>query len=368
MPNGLRYLLTQPEFAPDVPAHDFALDANGDGDTADPGDIAGLHAAVLRAPRADAGRVDPRPGLRERRRGLHRLRRPRRDIHDGDGDPEQPRGRRVDHEGRGHLRERRQRCPLDVGPNLIAIEVTASDGSTAPHTYSVTVTRAPNTPPVFDEGAAATRGVDENTAAGQDIGDPLNATDADSADTLTYSLDAASEAFFDIDATSGQLRTEAELDHETRKSYPVTVSVSDGKDANGDADPSADTTITVTILVSDVNEDPSFALANDTRTIAENTPAGVTLGAPFTATDGDGDTLTYSLSGTNSAADFEIDAAYGQLRTRAVLDHETTSSYNLTVTATDPSGGFGRLHRGHRHRGQCRGAGRGHAVERAAPA
>ena len=114
------------------------------------------------------------------------------------------------------------------------------------------------------------------------------------------------------------------------------MSVSDGKDANGDADPSADDTITVTILVSDVNEDPSFALANDTRTIAENTPAGVTLGAPFTATDGDGDTLTYSL-GAGSAEDFEIDAASGQLRTRAVLDYETRSSYSLTVTATDPS-------------------------------
>ena len=228
------------------------------------------------------------------------------------------------------------RCRSTSGPNLIAIEVTASDGSTTPHTYSVTVTRAPNTPPVFDEGAAATRGVDEDTFADQNIGDPLRATDADSADTLTYSLDTASDAFFDIDATTGQLRTEAELDHENRKSYPVTVSVSDGKDANGDADPSADDTITVTILVSDVNEDPSFALANDTRTIAENTPAGVTLGAPFTATDGDGDILTYSL-GAGSAEDFEIDAAYGQLRTRAVLDYEATSSYNLTVTATDPS-------------------------------
>ena len=225
--------------------------------------------------------------------------------------------------------------PLDVGANLIAIVVTATDGTTTPHTYSVTVTRTPNTPPVFDEGAAATRGVDENTVASQDIGDPLRATDADSADTLTYSLDTTSDAFFDIDST-GQLRTEAELDHETRKSYSVNVSVSDGKDANDDADPSADSTITVTILVSDVNEDPSFALANDTRTIEENTPAGVTLGAPFTATDGDGDTLTYSL-GANDAADFEIDAASGQLRTRAALDYEAQSTYQLDVTATDPS-------------------------------
>ena len=197
--------------------------------------------------------------------------------------------------------------PLDVGPNLITIVVTASDGSTAPHTYRVTVTRAPNTPPVFDEGAAATRGVDENivantvadSGANRDIGDPLRATDADSADTLTYSLDTASEAFFDIDATTGQLRTEAALDHETRKSYPVEVSVSDGKDANGDADPSADDTITVTVLISDVTEGASFGSVDPTRTIAENTPAGVPLGAPFQATDGDGDTLTYSLGANN---------------------------------------------------------------------
>ena len=335
VPNGLRYLLTQPEFEPDVPAHDFALDANRDGDTADPGDIAGLALPFCALRELTLGGLTLEPAFASDAEAYtasaaHAVTSTTvtatlNNHADGvsitkgadsyaDGDP----------------------VPLGVGTNLITIEVTASDGSTAPHTYSVTVTRAPNTPPVFDEGRAATRGVDEDTFADQNIGDPLRATDADSADTLTYSLDTASEAVFDIDSTTGQLRTEAELDHETRKSYPVTVSVSDGKDANSDADPSADDTITVTILVSDVNEDPSFALANDTRTIEENTPAGEPLGAPFRATDGDGDTLTYSL-GAGSAEDFEIDAASGQLRTRAVLDYETTSSYNLTVTATDPS-------------------------------
>ena len=334
VPNGLRYLLTQPDFGLD-PAHDFARDANLDGDTADPGDIAGLALPFCALRGLTLGGLTLEPAFASGAEtytasAAHAVTSTTvtASLHDGADDVSITKG--ADTYAGGDP------VPLDVGPNLIAIEVTASDGSTAPHTYSVTVTRAPNTPPVFGEGAAATRGVDEDTFADQNIGDPLRATDADSADTLTYSLDTASDAFFDIDATTGQLRTEAALDHETTKSYPVTVSVSDGKDANGDADPSADTTITVTILVSDVNEDPSFALANDTRTIAENTPAGVTLGAPFTATDGDGDTLTYSL-GAGSAEDFEIDAAYGQLRTRADLDYETRSSYSLTVTATDPS-------------------------------
>ena len=311
------------------------MDANRDGDTADPGDIAGLALPFCGLRELTLGGLTLEPAFASGAEtytasAAHAVTSTTvtASLHDGADDVSITKGADSYADG--------DPVPLGVGTNLITIEVTASDGSTAPHTYSVTVTRAPNTPPVFDEGRAATRGVDEDTAANQRVGDPLSASDADNADTLTYSLDAASEAVFDIDSTTGQLRTEAELDHETRKSYPVTVSVSDGKDANGDADPSADTTIAVTILVSDVNEDPSFALANDTRTIAENTPAGVTLGAPFTATDGDGDTLTYSLSGTG-APDFEIDAASGRLRTRAAVDHETTSSYNLTVTATDPS-------------------------------
>ena len=228
--------------------------------------------------------------------------------------------------------------PLDVGSNVITIEVTRPDDPLTPHVYTVTVTRQPNTPPAFDEGAAATRGVAENTGTGVDIGDPVAATDPDSGDTLTYSLDAAGAESFDIDASSGQLRTKAALDYETENSYSVTMSVSDGKDADGNADEMTDNTITVTILVSNVNEALAFPSTTDTRTIPENTAAGVNLGAPFTATDGDNDLLTYSLGSSGNADSFSIDAVSGQLRTRAPLDYETTPSYTVTVTAVDPSG------------------------------
>ena len=227
--------------------------------------------------------------------------------------------------------------PLDVGSNVITIEVTRPDDPLTPHVYTVTVTRQPNTPPAFDEGAAATRGVAENTGTGVDIGDPVAATDPDSGDTLTYSLDAAGAESFDIDASSGQLRTKAALDYETENSYSVTMSVSDGKDADGNADEITDNTITVTILVSNVNEALAFPSTTDTRTIPENTAAGVNLGAPFTATDGDNDLLTYTL-GVTGAASFNLDAVSGQLQTKAPLDYETTPSYTVTVTAEDPSG------------------------------
>ncbi len=72
---------------------------------------------------------------------------------------------------------------------------------------------------------------------------------------------------------------------------------------------------------------PEFVDGAGTRSIAENTPPGVNIGAPISATDDDegaieyADTLTYSLSGTD-ASSFDIDASTGQLITKAPLDAE----------------------------------------------
>ena len=84
-----------------------------------------------------------------------------------------------------------------------------------------------NRPPAFADGDAATRTVAENTAAGQDIGAPLEATDPDRRDTLTYTLEGEDAASFDIDAATGQLRTKAPLDYETKSSYTLTARVAD---------------------------------------------------------------------------------------------------------------------------------------------
>ena len=233
-------------------------------------------------------------------------------------------------------------APLDVGPNVITIEVTRPDDPLTPHTYTVTVTRAANAPPAFGEGAAATRGVDENTAAGVDIGDPVAATDADD-DHLTYSLDAAGAESFEIDASSGQLRTKAGLDYETRDSYPVTVSVSDGKNENGDTGEVTDNTITVTILVSNVSSAnaPVFTDgASTTRNVARNTPAGRNIGAPVAATDADNDRLAYSLGGPDRAR-FDIDASFGQLRTRSAVTGFRRPSYTVFVSVSDGKGDLG---------------------------
>ena len=188
--------------------------------------------------------------------------------------------------------------------------------------------------PVFTDGTNTTRAIPENTASGTNIGTAVAATDADN-DTLTYTLGGTDAASFTIVSTSGQLQTSAALDYETKASYSVTVSVSDG---NGGSN-----TIDVTINITDANDAPVFTDGTSTtRAIAENTVTGTNIGTAVAATDADtGDTLTYTLGGTD-AASFTIVGASGQLRTKAALDYETKASYTVTVTVYDGNNGGDR--------------------------
>ena len=90
-----------------------------------------------------------------------------------------------------------------------------------------------------------------------------------------------------------------------------------------------------------VNIAPMFATETAERMVPENTAAGEPVGDPVTAMDDDtGDTLTYSLSGTDMAS-FAIDPGTGQIKVGAttMLDYEATqNTYMVTVTATDDAG------------------------------
>ena len=207
----------------------------------------------------------------------------------------------------------------------IMVTITVTDVDEAPEITEGAV----NTAPEF-ANPTAERMVAENTAAGENIGAPVVATDADD-DTLTYTMSGADAASFGIGPTTGQLTTKTDLDFETKASYTVTVSATD---AAGLSD-----AITVTINVTDVDENlpPEFPSAATTREVAENTVAGEDIGAPVAAIDADDDTLTYTMSGTD-AASFGIGPTTGQLTTKTDLDFETKASYTVTVSATDAAG------------------------------
>ena len=183
-----------------------------------------------------------------------------------------------------------------------------------------------NKAPVFIDDSSTTR-----TIVNRSIRNPVAAADADN-DALTYYLSGTDAAAFDVDSTTGQLKTKASHNYNNKAAYTVTITVSDGT-LIGE--------IAVTINVASretetpTNSSPSFVDgSHTTRTVAENTAKGVNIGTPITATDADNDALTYTVSGPD-AASFDIDDTTGQLKTDADLDYETKNSYTVTVTVSD---------------------------------
>ena len=223
------------------------------------------------------------------------------------------------------------------GQKVYSFTAKATDPSGAAAEVSITINVTDkdekpelNNPPAFAAEMAA-RSVDENSAAGTDVGDPITATDENTGDSLTYSLDAMGDMYFDID-DMGQITVGdgAMLDHETTASHTVTVTAMDTGRLYA--------MIMVTITVTDVNEAPSFDALQADRDVDENTEAGMAIGDPVAAMDVDADdTLTYSLDAAGEMY-FDIDAATGQLMTEAALDYEMTTSYDVTVMATDAAG------------------------------
>ena len=174
----------------------------------------------------------------------------------------------LDHEaeGRNGIYEVVLKVTDDSGlEDTITVTITVTDRNEAPSTPMEASGEAPTTPannaPVF-AAPTDTREVAENTAAGENIGDPVTATDADAGDTLTYTLGGADMDSFDIDDATGQLMTKAALDYEapadadTDNAYEVTVTASDGNTA-------ADATIAVTITVTDMGLADSYDANED---------------------------------------------------------------------------------------------------------
>ena len=87
-----------------------------------------------------------------------------------------------------------------VFPNGIGDNQCETDGQ------GVTEEADYNKAPTFDDSQSTTFDVYENTAAGQDVGSPVSATDPEG-DTLTYSLQGQDAASFDIDSSTGQIKT-----------------------------------------------------------------------------------------------------------------------------------------------------------------
>ncbi len=121
------------------------------------------------------------------------------------------------------------------------------------------------------------------------------------------------------------------LDYETKATYQVEIEIVDSQGAQSQ--------ILQTINLRNLNDNspvwqtPHTTFAREAISVNENVLRGTDL-ATYTATDADGDTITYTLGGTNGGQ-YQIGSANGMLKTLGSLDADTNTSDAITVTASD---------------------------------
>lgn len=206
-----------------------------------------------------------------------------------------------------------------------SLTVSVTDGTvTVTQALSISVTDK-NDAPAFT-AAPYSLTVHENTTSNSLL--TVSATDQDTADTLNFLLLGSGSEFFSIHLTSGVVALTTVLDYEVTSLYTLTVRVSD---SNGGV-----VTTSLTVTVSDANDSPHFLGIPYSATVSENLPIATDV-IKISAFDADGgDSLSYSLSGTNSGH-FQISSSSGLVETMQVLDYETVNYYSLTVSVSDGS-------------------------------
>ena len=149
--------------------------------------------------------------------------------------------------------------------------------------------------------------------------------------TITLPLDT-----LDFDNIRGYgIALTSTLDYETATSHTFTIQVEDEAGLTDTAE--------VTINVENANEAPEFAQESYTAHIQFRDDV-VQFGASGTAvvvsaTDADGDALTYAITAGNDAGLFDIDGE-GNITFGAPDVRTNPATHTLTVTATDTAGNF----------------------------
>ena len=222
--------------------------------------------------------------------------------------------------------------PLDVGANVITIEVTRPDDPLTPHIYTVTVTVGDVKEPPVATGTVTFSYRENGTATIY----TFKATDPERS-AIAWSLSGTDEDDFTISETgvlsfASSPNYESPTDSGRDNVYEVTVAAKDDAFNSG--------TLDVVVTVTDQNEGPEIS-GQQSLSFTENQTTERVL-ATYTGRDPEDTSAVitrWSLTGTD-AGDFTI-SENGQLTFRNVPDHERPADsgrdnvYNLSVRASD---------------------------------
>ena len=193
------------------------------------------------------------------------------------------------------------------GTDTFSYTITQGD-KTSSANVSITV-EAVNDAPTID--TASTIQVAENQTAVATI----SVSDVDE-DDLTLTLSGTDAGSLDL-STENVLTFKEAPDFETKSSYSITLSLTDGTET---------VTKDVTISITNVNDIAPVFTSEAIFSAAENQTA---IGS-VVATDAEGDAVTFTVSGSELAI-----TSAGVLIFASAPDFETKTSYTATVTATD---------------------------------
>ncbi len=209
--------------------------------------------------------------------------------------------------------------------NIYSITVEATDGTDSiSQAITVEVLNVENEGNPVIEGLSSSIAVDENQQSITQftVSDPQN-------DTLTYSLSGADKDLFTLafDGSAASIAMSAvdyenPTDSDANNIYSVSVNFSD--DLNT-------TTQALEFSINNLNDnDPVFDSGFQTSVSINENQTSVTT---VQASDADGDTIAYSLSGGDSSV-FAVSSS-GVISMTANPDYETKSSYTFNLTISD---------------------------------
>lgn len=223
------------------------------------------------------------------------------------------------------------------------IVVTAMDNGSPPLSdttnVEIEISDVNDNPPSFDPSSYVSA-VSEDALVGTSVLQ-IFATDKDLGlnGQIRYSFSGGDngDGAFRVDPTSGIIRTNRMLDRESTALYNLMAYAVDR------GSPPLSTSVTITIYVEDVNDNPPrFESDKLILTVPENSPVGWTVGEikAFDPDEGPNAEVQYSIVGGPDADSFSLVSRPGEaaeLMTRVELDYESSvKTYNVIVRASSP--------------------------------
>lgn len=178
--------------------------------------------------------------------------------------------------------------------------------------------------------------VPENTIIGSSIA-KVNAYDDDQSGPngkVSYHIIGGDpKGQFLIDTLRGDISVHRKLDFEINQQHHLKIMAKD------QGLHSRNSTVVFIVHITDINDNaPVFNSTHFVASVYENTPSDHVI-TTITATDADSGQnaiVEYSFEYIQMSTMFTIDRTTGSIRTKAPLDYETTTSYDVIIRAVNP--------------------------------